>query len=165
MFEIVEFLLNNRTWSPTCLRTNIAKPEDFYVGPTGFKRVHLLSNLVGHTTHQDRLLRSALELIAPEWWGEETHITINKNVVCCPHVDKNNAEYSYIAFVGKFAGGALLFESNQRYEEPYKWYKIDAFNTLHWNEPITEGTKYSIIIFKTKRKCFLSKKKALDKKG
>ena len=160
MFEIVEFLLKKRAWSQTCLRTNLAKPEDVYISPKGFKRVHLKSNLVGYTTHQDRLLRAALELIAPEWWGNDTQITINNQIVCPPHVDKNNAEYSYIAFVGKFTGGALVFESGERYEEPYMWYKIDAFNTLHWNEAITSGTKYSIIIFKSKRKSFSRNKRS-----
>ena len=117
-----------------------------------------MSNLVGHTTHQDRLLRAALEQVAPEWWGDDTHITINKNVVCCPHVDKNSSEYSYIAFVGKFTGAALVFESGERYEELYKWYKIDSFNTIHWNEGITSGTKYSIIILKSTRKGDVKKK-------
>jgi hypothetical protein len=40
----------------------------------------------------DRLFRKALSASAPEWWGEEAEITINRNVVCTPHVDKNNSE-------------------------------------------------------------------------
>ena len=28
MFEVVEFLMENRSWEPSCLRLNIAKPED-----------------------------------------------------------------------------------------------------------------------------------------
>ena len=148
MHTVVEFLLRNRTWSKACLRETIAKPEDIVTGSTGFKRVALQSELVHSKCHQDRLLRQALSEIAPEWWGDQTHITVNRNVVCQPHVDGNNADYSYICFLGDFDGGALVFETGERIEEPYHWHKIDANKTKHWNEPITRGTKYSVIIYR-----------------
>ena len=82
--------------------------------------------------------------------GDETQITINRNVVCEPHVDKNNSEYSYIAFLGDFRGGALLFEDGLRLEEPCKWYKIRANEVRHWSEPIEEGVKYSVVLYRTR---------------
>ena len=91
-----------------------------------------------------------MEAIAPEWWGDETQITMNRNVVCEPHVDKNNSEYSYIVFLGDFRGGALVFEDSQRLEEPYKWHRIRANELRHWNEPILEGVKYSEILYRKK---------------
>ena len=143
----MEILLSNRTWTQTCLRQNIAKPEDIETSKDDrFKRVALQSDLVHNHTKQDQLLRQALSQIAPEWWGDETQITINKNVVCQPHVDKNNAEYSYICFLGGYSGGDLVFETGERIDEPYRWHKINADKVLHWNEPITRGTKYSVII-------------------
>ena len=148
MFGIVEFLLRNRTWSKTCLRLNIAKPEEVVTGSTGFQRVLLQSELVRQTTKQDQLLRQALSEMAPEWWDDETHVTVNKNVVCQPHADGNDTDYSYICFLGDFDGGALVFETGERIEEPYRWHKIDANGIKHWNEPITRGTKYSVIIYR-----------------
>jgi hypothetical protein len=148
MFSIAESLLRNRTWSKSCLRLNIAKPEDVVTGSTGFQRVLLQSELVHETTKQDQLLRQALSEIAPERWGAQTRVTANRNVVCQPHVDKNNAEYSYICFLGDYDGGALVFENGERVEEPYRWHKIDADKTKHWNEPITRGTKYSVVIYR-----------------
>ena len=111
MFAIAEFLLRNRTWSKTCLRLNIAKPAEVATGSTGFQRVLLQSELVHQTTKQDQLLRQAISGIAPEWWEDETCITVNKNVVCQPHVDGNNTDYSYICFLGDFDGGALVIET------------------------------------------------------
>ena len=149
MFGMVEFLLDNRTWSKTCLRENIADPEDLVLSKNGkFRRVALMSNNVAHKIAQDRLLRKALSEIAPEWWGEDTQITVNKNVECKPHMDKNNAEYSYICFLGDYSGGALVFETGEIFDTPGQWHRIDANKLRHWNEPNTSGTKYSVIIYK-----------------
>ena len=79
--------------------------------------------------------------IAPEWWDDDTQITVNKNVVCAPHVDSNNAEYSYRCFLGDYSGGDLVFETGGRIDEPYRWHKINADKVKHWSEPITRGTK------------------------
>ena len=70
------------------------------------------------------MLRQALSFVAPHWWGSDTQITVNKNVVCQPHRDGNNAGYSYILFLGDYRGGELVFETGERLDEPYKWHKI-----------------------------------------
>ena len=106
------------------------------------------SSLVHTATRQDQLLRKAIAAVAPEWHGGDTAVTINKNVVCQPHVGKNNADYSYICFLGDFDGGDLLFEDGRVIKERYAWHRTDANNTLHWNTPITRGTKYSIVLYK-----------------
>ena len=67
-------------------------------------------------------------------------------------MDKNNSEYSYIAFLGDFRGGALAFEDGQRLEEPCRWHKIRANELRRWNEPILEGVKYSVVLYKKKSK-------------
>jgi len=107
-----------------------------------------MSNNVSHNIAQDRLLRKALSEIAPEWWGEDTMIMVNKNVECRPHTDKNNAEYSYICFVGDYSGGALIFETGEMLDTPYQWHRNNADKAKHWHEPITSGTKYNVIIYK-----------------
>ena len=76
-------------------------------------------------------------------------VTLNTNVVCKPHVDRNKG-ISAICFLGSFKGGALLVqepEEIKRYEEPYKWHYFNGRH-LHWNEEITEGTKYSVVCYK-----------------
>ena len=85
--------------------------------------------------------------VAPEWDDERTCITINKNLVCLPHKDPNNADYSYILFLGDYDGGELLFEDGTVISERYVWHKFDGRNLTHWNNPITRGTKYSVVIF------------------
>ena len=75
---------------------------------------------------------------------------MNRNVVCEPHVDKNNSEYPWIIFLGDFRGGALVFEDGQRLEEPCRWHKIRADELRHWSEPILEGVKYSVILYRRK---------------
>ena len=60
MFEVLEFLLGNRTWSKSCLRLSEAKPEDAQTGCTGFKRANIQSSLVHSHNTQDKLLRAAL---------------------------------------------------------------------------------------------------------
>ena len=75
-------------------------------------------------------------------------ITVNKNVVCEPHRDGNNAAESWICFLGDFTGGELVFEDGTEISEPRKWHRIKANQLLHWNKPITSGTKYSVILYK-----------------
>ena len=58
----------------------------------------------------------SIEAIAPEWWGDETRICINRNVQCKRHKDGNKG-HSYILWLGDLAGGALLFDDGTRIEE------------------------------------------------
>ena len=143
--EIVEKLMESRKWQRRCLRSNIVSPAEIYL----HKKTKLA--LVESNSPQpkkykiDRELVKSIEAIAPEWWGEETRICINRNVQCKRHKDGNKG-HSYILWLGDFTGGALLFDDGTRLEEKYKWHKING-QIHHWNEP-HEGTKYSIIIYK-----------------
>ena len=60
MFELVRFLLENRTWTYSCRRVNIVKPEDVHVSATGFRTAKVPSNVVRDVTTQDKLLRRAV---------------------------------------------------------------------------------------------------------
>jgi hypothetical protein len=73
-------------------------------------------------------------------------VTINKNLCCYPHRDVGNAGDSLILFLGKFEGGALVTEDGQRLEGTGVLHRFDG-SRLHWNEPITGGTKYSIVFY------------------
>ena len=76
--ETVEFLLTNRAWENRCKRTNIVRRDQIVVSATGFRWVNVTSNVVRSLMTDDRLLRKALSAIAPEWWGQETEITITE---------------------------------------------------------------------------------------
>ncbi len=142
--DIVEKLMETRRWNNRCLRTNIVKPENIMLHKK--TKIALVSSESPQKRSRiDRELIQAIEDIAPEWWGDETRICINKNVQCERHKDGNKG-HSYILWLGDFTGGALLFDDSTRIEEKYKWHKING-QTHHWNEP-HEGTKYSIIIYK-----------------
>ena len=143
--NVVEFLLCKRYWAPICLRSNIARPEDIEIFKKT-KRVHLESNVCdGSPT--DKLLREAVQAIAPEWWGDETKIVVNRNVQCARHVDGNEG-HSWVMWFGDFTGGELVFDNGDVLTEKRVWHKIDG-RIAHWNTP-HEGTKYSVILYRIK---------------
>ncbi len=143
--DVVEKLIQLRKWQNRCLRSNIVRPEDVFL----YKKTKLA--LVESNSPQpkrnrlDRALLKAIEDIAPEWWGADTRLCVNRNVQCERHKDGNEG-HSYILWLGDFTGGALLFDDGTRIEEKYKWHKINE-QLHHWNEP-REGTKYSTIVYK-----------------
>ena len=103
------------------------------------------SNALGKS---EKLLKEAIQLTAPEWFGDDTKFCLNRNVKCEKHKDTGNLGHSYVLFMGNYTGGALVFEDGVRLEEKYKWHRIDG-SIPHWNEP-HEGTKYSIVLYKSK---------------
>lgn len=138
--DIVEFLLTHRTWRTYCLRVNICTPDQI----EHYKRIkiaHVESNALGKS---ERLLRRAINDIAPEWFGDDTKVCLNRNVKCEKHKD-GNVGHSWILWLGDFTGGALCFDDGTRIEEKYKWHQING-QIPHWNEP-HEGTKYAIILY------------------
>ena len=142
--DLVEQLMAARRWHKRRLRTNIARPEDVIL--CNKTKIALVESEVPQRRYRkDRELTQAIEDIAPEWWGEDTRMSINRNVQCERHKDGNKG-HSYVLWLGDFTGGALLFDDGTRLEEKYKWHKIDG-QIHHWNEP-HEGTKYSIILYR-----------------
>ena len=142
--DIVEFLMARRKWRNMCLRANIVPKEKVEM----WKKTKLAlveSNALGKS---ERLLKEAIQLTAPEWWGDETKFCLNRNVQCEKHKDSGNRDHSYVLFLGDFTGGALLFEDGTRLEGRYNWHKING-TMPHWNEP-HEGTKYSIVLYRSK---------------
>ena len=154
--DIVEFLMARRKWRNMCLRANIVPKEKIEI----YKKTRLAlveSNALGKSEH---LLREAIQLTAPEWWGDETKFCLNRNVKCEKHRDSGNRDHSYVLFLGDFTGGALLLEDGTRIEDKYKWHRING-SIPHWNEP-HEGTKYSIILYRSKP--FIAKTHRINKR-
>ena len=141
--EIVEEMLEKRKWAKDCLRANIA-PEDKIIKRGKVKIAMVESNLLNQI--KEPLLTDAIKQIAPEWFGDETQVILNRNVTCKRHVDKNNG-YSYVCFFGDFEGGDLCFDDGAVYKDKHSWHKING-QIAHWNEPHT-GNKYSIVLYRS----------------
>ncbi len=61
--------------------------------------------------------------VAPEWWGEDTQITFNNDLVCKSHRDHVNKEHPWILWLGDFSGGALNFDDGAKVEGKGVWCK------------------------------------------
>jgi hypothetical protein len=73
-----------------------------------------------------------------------TTIQINKNVLCIPHIDKNNVGDSMIIGLGDYTGGELVVEG-QPTDIHNKFVVFDG-RKGHWNED-WDGCRYSMIFF------------------
>ena len=139
--EEIEKMLATRRWAKDCLRVNITEPGNI-IQRGNIKISKLQSEVL---PKKEVALREAIQAIAPEWWGDETQVLVNRNVKCKKHIDKNDG-HSYILWLGDFTGGALLFEDGTRLEDKHKWHKING-QIPHWNES-HEGTKYAVVLYK-----------------
>jgi len=145
--ERVEELLSKRKWQKHCLRANIAQPEDIVT--YGTVKVAKINSNVLNKREKEPELYDAIRDIAPEWWGDDTQITLNKDLVCKRHRDHANKEHSWILWLGDFTGGALNFDDGTKVEGKGEWHKING-HIHHWNDP-HEGSKYSIVLYRRTR--------------
>jgi hypothetical protein len=138
-------LLETRRWAKTCLRANIAAPEDVELRGK-VKVAHLRSNVLKKEKEPE--LHRAIREIAPEWWGEETRITLNKDVVCQRHRDGNEG-HSWLLWLGDYTqGGELNFDDGTVIAGKGVWHKFQG-QQPHWNSPHEGGVKYSVILYRS----------------
>ena len=78
--DVLEELMSKRKWKKQCLRANVAQPEDIVTYGT-VKVAKIYSNVLNKREKEPELY-DAIKDIAPEWWGEDTQITLNKDLVC-----------------------------------------------------------------------------------
>ena len=110
-----------------------------------WRRSHLKSNVLKRD--KEPVLYDAIKEIAPEWWGEETRITLNKDVVCQRHKDGNEG-HSWMLWLGDYTrGGELHFEDGAVIKEKGVWHKFMG-QVPHWNTPHEGGTKFSVILYR-----------------
>ena len=140
-------MLNERRWMQS-KRANIVAPEHrerIHKGKWSERRVKipLFSNSISRGAIVDLVVS-----LLPPWFPVFEHImvTLNKNVECYPHRDKGNLGESVIMFLGEYTGGELCLEDGRVFSERGVWHKYDGSKTTHWNNKITSGTKYSIIV-------------------
>ena len=125
--DVIEKMLDSRKWAKDCLRINITEPDTII--QRGKVKLSLLQSHV--LQKNETALREHIKAIAPEWWGDETHVLLNKNVKCKQHVDKHDGHLC-VLWLGDFSGGALLFEDGTKLDEKHKWHKING-RIPHWN--------------------------------
>lgn len=76
--------------------------------------------------------------------------TINKNLTCLPHKDKNNVGNSLILSLGKFSGGNLIIEG-VKFDIYHRPLLFNGAKCTHWTEPF-QGTRYTIVFYNIKAK-------------
>jgi hypothetical protein len=83
-----------------------------------------------------------------------TTFMLNMNYEAKTHIDKNNIGESLVVAFGDYTGGELVAidpDGNEtEYNIRYKPVIMDASVIPHYVKPITSGTRYSIIFFRTK---------------
>jgi hypothetical protein len=139
-------LLQERKWRVNDQRTNVVPPE---------LRVLVRSKRGTETLRADAPIFSegfgegevfeACQAALPPGLAFD-FVTVNRNLCTHRHQDAGNSGLSAIIFLGSFEGGALVLEDGRRFEAPGVLRVFDG-RLPHWNEPITGGTKYSVIYY------------------
>ena len=138
----LEQLLSQRKFVGTQMRANITN-EPSYKHKNG--TTYLVKRLMSDVVRDGPIFWQCEKMLG---WTPDM-VTLNKNIVCKPHTDRNKG-ISAICFLGNFTGGALLVQEEdgvRRIEKPYEWHYFNGRN-LHWNEEITSGTKYSVVCYR-----------------
>ena len=98
----LERLVSTRRFNGSCMRTNITDaPRYKHKNGSTYLKERILSDVVRDGPIFDQCVKML------GWTPDQ--VTLNKNIVTKPHVDRNKGQ-SAIAFVGQFEGGALLVQ-------------------------------------------------------
>lgn len=112
----------------------------------GIERLNILDNNKKYSELYF-LLRQLL-LLSP-YDFEFTTITINKNLKCIPHTDKNNYGHSLIIGIGNYVGGFLKI-NNFDVNLKKKWKYFNGSTQIHSVTPFI-GNRYTIIFYNYKK--------------
>ena len=139
--EVLEGLLRARKFRGTKLRTNVARGAPTEKHPCG--RVMLKDAVLSDVVKSGRLV-NAVRKFHP--WVEQ--LTLNKNLCCSRHTDRNEGT-SLIAFFGDFTGGGLFVEEPdgvKHLQGKGIWHEYNGRHP-HWTEPF-EGERFSIVAYR-----------------
>lgn len=140
-------LFQRFAWNINELRTSVVPPERRVVSVSKRNKLESLRvdmPLYSYSMHEGEIFDACAALL-PSGVSFD-FVTVNKNICCYPHRDVGNVGTSLILFLGKFEGGALCTEEGTRFEETGVFHAFDG-SRLHWNEPLTGGTKYSVVYY------------------
>ena len=154
--ELKHLVSERHRWKRNSLRTNLARtPDDLTDGSFRALPIGVFSNGVrdGQSPASDRMLAIVREML-PD--ANVNALQLNRNVVCGRHKDaKNSAAENRRLFFGHYSGGALVFETGERYEARDVWHgPMQSRDFYHWNEEIlpVEGSgepfcKYAVVAY------------------
>ena len=141
--------------------TPAGKGRTVLLGYIPFKK-DTLSNFTKKHPERYKELKSLAVKYAP---FPVDNFMLNKNYETQPHYDGMNVGESIIFSFGDYTGGELVVEG--KIVDTYmKTHTMNGSQELHWNNPITSGTKYSVIFFNTRKKnTFITPPSTLMKKS
>lgn len=132
----------NRCWAGGNMGTGLVTNNDFY--PHIWEEAYKISK---------KIVPKSIN------W---TTLMVNMNYEAVPHIDRNNTGPSLVVAFGDYTGGELVTIDLSGNETPYniKYSPVvmDASIITHYVKPITSGTRYSIIFFRTKISKAIKKK-------
>ena len=134
-------LMRKRKFQGTKLRTNVARGQPTEKHPSG--RVMLKDAVLSDVVKSGRLV-NAVRKYHP--WVEQ--LTLNKNLCCSRHTDRNEGN-SLIAFFGDFEGGGLYVEEPDGVKYlggKGIWHEYNGRHP-HWTEDFV-GERYSIVAYR-----------------
>ena len=137
--ELKYLVTKKHSWRLNNLRTNLAHSKDDIVVDGTWRKLKkgVYSNGVreGQSAAGDRMLAIVREMLPH---ATVNALQLNRNVVCGRHKDaRNSAAESHILFFGHYSGGALVFETGERFEARDLWHgPMQSRDYYHWNEEI-----------------------------
>jgi len=140
-------LFQKFAWNINELRTAVVPPERRVVCVSKrnkLESVRVDVPIYSYSLHEGEIFEACMSVLPSGVRFD--FVTVNKNICCYPHRDAGNAGPSLILFLGKFEGGALRTEDGEVILETGVFHAFDG-SRLHWNEPLTGGTKYSVVYY------------------
>ena len=141
--ELLTELMTKRRFSGSQTRLNVARGKETFVHKGG--REFLVDKINSDVVKAGPLFH---EVRRHHPWVEQ--LTLNKNLLCTKHTDRNEGT-SLICFLGDFSGGGGLFveepDGVKHFREKNTWYEYNGRHP-HWTEPWFEGNRYSIVAYK-----------------
>ena len=138
----IEELLKNRKFAPSWTRRNVVENPEFRLLANGRKALPLDKPVLSEVKKKGKLFNA---VVKHQPWVQQ--LTLNKNLKCARHVDRNKG-LSLFAMFGDFTGGGLFVETPegiQHFTQKGVWFEFDGQHP-HWTEDFT-GDRYSIVAY------------------
>ena len=140
--EEIENLLKNTKFQPNYLRRNVVENPELRLLANGRKALVLDKPIFSNVKKKGKLFQA---VVKHQPWVHQ--ITINKNLKCARHKDRNKG-LSLFAMFGDFEGGGLFIETPDGLQPLLSegfWLEFDGQHP-HWTEDFT-GDRYSIVAY------------------
>ena len=145
LYGAIELEFDSMVWKPTRWRKNVTDAESCLSMNLGLVLRPRCGYSLGANNSKYPRLYVLLKQLSAALRFPCTTFTINKNLQCKPHVDRQNNGDSLIVSLGRFQGGLLLVD-----EQPHNiWHSPLIFNGakhIHATTPF-EGMRYSIVMY------------------